>query len=59
MRRIRPHLTYSNVMSTIAVFGVLAGGSAWAASKIGTNQIKRGAVTGKDQGRRGHWRQGQ
>jgi hypothetical protein len=47
MRRIRPHLTYSNVMSTIAVFAVLAGGSAWAASKIGTNQIKKGAVTAK------------
>ncbi len=47
MSRIRPHLTYSNVMSTIAVFGVLAGGSAWAASKIGTNQIKNGAVTTK------------
>jgi len=34
-------------MSTIAVFGVLAGGSALAASKIGTNQIKNGAVTAK------------
>ena len=45
MRRIRAHLTYSNVMSTIAVFGVLAGGSAWAASKIGTNEIEPGAVT--------------
>lgn len=47
MRRLRPHLTYSNVMSTIAVFGVLAGGSAWAASKIGTNEIEPGAVTAK------------
>lgn len=47
MSRIRPHLTYSNVMSTIAVFGVLAGGSAWAATKIGPNQIKAGAVTAK------------
>jgi hypothetical protein len=47
MRRIRPHLTYSNAMSTIAVFAVLAGGTAWAASKIGTNQIKNGAVTAK------------
>jgi hypothetical protein len=47
MRRLRPHLTYSNVMSTIAVFGVLAGGSAWAASKIDTNDIKPGAVTAK------------
>ena len=47
MSRIRPHLTYANVMSTIAVFGVLAGGSAWAASKIDTNQIENGAVTAK------------
>ena len=47
MRRIRANLTYSNVMSTIAVFGVLAGGSAWAASKIGTNEIEPGAVTAK------------
>ena len=47
MRRIRRHLTYANAMSTIAVFGVLAGGSAWAASKIGTDQIKKGAVTAK------------
>lgn len=45
MERIRRYLTYANVMSTIAIFGVLAGGSAFAASKIGTNQIKNGAVT--------------
>jgi hypothetical protein len=30
MSRIRRHLTYANVMSTIAVFAVLAGGGAWA-----------------------------
>ncbi len=47
MRRTRPHLTYANVMSTIAVFAVLAGGSAWAASKIDTSQIKKGAVTAR------------
>jgi hypothetical protein len=47
MRRIRSHLTYSNVMSTIAVFAVLAGGGAWAASKIGTKDIENGAVTAK------------
>jgi len=46
MNRVRPHLTYANVMSTIAVFGVLVGG-AWAASKIDTNQIENGAVTAK------------
>jgi hypothetical protein len=47
MSHIRPHLSYSNVVSTTAVFAVLAGGRAWAASKIGTNQIKNGAVTAK------------
>jgi len=47
MGRIRPHLTYSNVMSTIAVFGPLAGGGARAASKIGTGELKNGAVTAK------------
>jgi hypothetical protein len=41
------HLTYANVMSTLAVFGVLAGGGAWAASKIGTHEIENGAVTAK------------
>ncbi|HEU4801925.1 MAG TPA: hypothetical protein VFS73_01975 [Solirubrobacterales bacterium] len=46
MRRDRPKLTYANVMSTIAVFAAL-GGSAWAASKIGTKQIEAGAVTAK------------
>jgi hypothetical protein len=43
--RIRDRLTYANVMATIAVFGVLAGGGAYAASKIGTNDIARHAVT--------------
>ncbi len=45
--RLRSHLTYANVMSTIAVFAVVAGGSAWAASKIGTNDIQNSAVTAK------------
>src|SRR5262245_66291516 len=47
MRQLRSHLTYSNVMSTIAVFGVLAGGTAWAASKIDSKEIRNGAVTAK------------
>jgi hypothetical protein len=34
-------------MSTIAVFGVLAGGSAYAASKIGPSDIKKNAVRSK------------
>lgn len=29
-RRIRPHLTYANIMSTVACAGVLAGGTAYA-----------------------------
>ena len=47
--KIRTHLSYANVMSTIAVFVVLGGG-AYAATKlprnsVGTAQIKNKAVT--------------
>ncbi len=51
MRRIRPHLTYANVMSTIAVFLVLGGATAFAVSEalpkksVGAKQLKDGAVT--------------
>lgn len=45
--KVRRHLTYANVMSTIAVFGVLAGGSAYAVGTIGSKDIKPNAVTGK------------
>lgn len=45
--RISERLTYANVMATIAVFGVLAGGSAYAVSKIDTSDIARRAVTAK------------
>jgi hypothetical protein len=45
--RLRRHLTYANVMATIAVFGVLAGGSAYAVSKIDTPDIANKAVTAK------------
>ncbi len=44
--RIKSHLTYANVMSSIAVFAVLAGGVAWASGKIGTRDLKASAVTG-------------
>ncbi len=49
MQRIRSHLTYANVISSLALFLVLGGGAAFAASKmIGTNQLKAGSVrTGK------------
>jgi hypothetical protein len=50
MKRLRGQLTYANVMATIAVFLVLAGGTAFAATQIGresvgTNQLKKEAVT--------------
>ncbi len=49
MRSLRSRLTYSNVMSTLAVFLVLGGGAAFAAIKlpknsVGTKQIKKKAV---------------
>jgi hypothetical protein len=40
-------LSYANVMSTIAVFGVLGGGGAYAATTIGAGDIKRNAVRAK------------
>lgn len=48
MKQIRQRLSYANVMSSIAVFLVLGGGAAFAASKIGSNQLKANSVlTGK------------
>jgi hypothetical protein len=50
MKRLTSRLTYANVVSSLALFLVLAGGSAFAASQLGKNsvgskQIKKGAVT--------------
>ena len=45
MKQIRKRLTYANVMSSIAVFLVLGGATAFAASKIGSSQIKSNAIT--------------
>jgi hypothetical protein len=50
MKRVRKRLTYANVMSTIAVFLVVAGGTAFAASQlgkesVGTKQLKKEAVS--------------
>jgi hypothetical protein len=51
MKRLSRKLTYADVMATVAVFLVLAGGSAYAATKmpaknsVGSRQIKKGAVT--------------
>ncbi len=51
MKFARKRLTYANVMSSIAVFLVVAGGSALAANQLGKNtvgskQLKKNAVTG-------------
>ena len=60
MKQIRKRLTYANVMSSIAVFLVLGGATAFAAKKIGTNEIKANSITTRqDQEERGHDRQDQ
>lgn len=50
MQRFRAKLTYSNVISSVCLFLLLGGGTAFAASQlgkesVGTNQLKKGAVT--------------
>jgi hypothetical protein len=45
MKLISKRLTYANVMSSIAVFLILGGATAFAAKKIGSNQLKGSAVT--------------
>jgi len=52
MHRIRGNLTYSNVVSTLCLVLLLAGGTAYAAktmlpkNSVGTKQIKNNAVSG-------------
>lgn len=51
MSRFSSRLTYANVISSLALFLVLSGGAAYAAShlpakSVGTKQLKQGAVTG-------------
>jgi hypothetical protein len=41
---LRQRLTYANVMSSLAVFLVLGGATAFAATKIGAKDLKAGAV---------------
>jgi hypothetical protein len=51
MHRVRGKLTYANVVATMALFLVRAGGTAFAATQmlpknsVGARQIKKGAVT--------------
>ena len=49
MKQIRRHLTYANVMSSLAVFLILGGATAFAAvKKVGANEIKANSIkTGK------------
>jgi len=50
MKRLRPQLTYANVISTLCLFLLLGGGAAFAATQlpknsVGAKQIKKGAIT--------------
>jgi hypothetical protein len=51
VKRLRSRLTYANVVSTVALFLVVAGGTAFAATQmlpknsVGSKQIKKNAVT--------------
>lgn len=50
MKAVRKRLTYANVVSSLALFLVVAGGSAFAAAQLGKNsvgakQLKKNAVT--------------
>ena len=44
MRRTRIHLSYANVISTLALFLALGGSVVYAAGRIGSNDIKDNAV---------------
>lgn len=48
MKRIRASLSYSNVVATLALFLALTGGAVWAADKITSKQIGKGAVKTKN-----------
>ena len=48
MRRLRAGLTYVNVVATLALFLALSGGAVWAANKITSKQIGKGAVKNKN-----------
>lgn len=44
MGRLRHHITYANVVATLALVLALGGSGVYAASKIGGKQIRKGAV---------------
>jgi hypothetical protein len=47
IKRVRVRITYANVVSTLALFLVLGGGAAFAATKLTTSDIKKGAIKTK------------
>ena len=40
LRKLRARLTYANIVSTIALVAAVGGGTAYAAAKIGTDNIR-------------------
>ena len=48
IRRLRPHLTYANVMVTLVAFVVLTGGAAYAANTVFSADIVDGEVKTAD-----------
>jgi hypothetical protein len=46
LRKLRARMTYANVASTIALALAIGGGTAYAATRIGTKDIRYHAVTG-------------
>ena len=47
LNRVRPHLTYANVMVTVLAFIVLGGGVVVAADKLGSKDIANNAIKSK------------
>jgi hypothetical protein len=47
MNRFRGHLTYANVMATLALF-IALGGSSYAALRIGTKEVRNNSLLGED-----------
>ncbi len=48
MKSVRKRLSYGNVVATLALFLALSGGAVYAANKITTKQIGKGAVKNKN-----------
>ena len=46
LRKLRPRITYANVVSTLALGLAVGGGTAYAATKISTSNLRYHAVTG-------------